>query len=192
MEGLVPAPKSEDAGQQGPTLERSLQLQQLQAFFRSSSGLLTLAIRRGKSIQDGSAHWLCRVCESHRQAAVLESLDQQFGGDPNVADEAGTTPLLVAAKEGKVEIVQALMEKKADLMMADVDGDNPLMVAIAQGHMEIVPCLFFSRGAVCLELFNCSCSLDGLQEGKQLYGNRRSRRGRCFTAATLPDVQHSP
>ncbi|CAE7565340.1 ANKRD50 [Symbiodinium pilosum] len=99
MEGLVPAPKSEDAG-----------------IFQKLFGLI----------------------DSGDQAAVLESLDQQFGGDPNVADEAGTTPLLVAAKEGKVEIVQALMEKKADLMMADVDGDNPLMVAIAQGHMEIV------------------------------------------------------
>ena len=63
-------------------------------------------------------------------------------GNPNVADEAaGTTPLLVATREGKKEIVQALMGKRADLMMADLDGDNPLMVAISQGHNHIVPCL---------------------------------------------------
>ncbi|CAE7188379.1 Asb2 [Symbiodinium necroappetens] len=50
-------------------------------------------------------------------------------GSPNIADEAaGTTPLLIATREGKTEIVQALMGKRADLMMADLDGDNPLMV----------------------------------------------------------------
>ena len=77
-----------------------------------------------------------------KQADVLASLDQHFGGSPNVADEAaGTTPLLIATREGKTEIVQALMGKRADLMMADLDGDNPLMVAISQGHNHIVPCL---------------------------------------------------
>ena len=77
---------------------------------------------------------------------MLESLDQHFGGDPNVADEAGTTPLLVASKEGKAEIVRVLMEKRADLMMADLDGDNPLMVAISQGHMQLVACPHENEG----------------------------------------------
>lgn len=82
---------------------------------------------------------LFALIDSGKEADVLASLDQHFGGSPNVADEAaGTTPLLIATREGKTEIVQALMGKRADLMMADLDGDNPLMVAISQGHNHIV------------------------------------------------------
>ena len=77
-----------------------------------------------------------------------------FRGDPNVADEAaGTTPLIAAAREGKVEIVQALMDKTADLMKTDLDGDSPLMVAISQNHMQVVPCLhepFLNMACTCL------------------------------------------
>ncbi|CAE7312947.1 mask [Symbiodinium natans] len=82
---------------------------------------------------------LFELIDSGSQASVLDMLDDKFGGDPNVADEAaGTTPLIAAAREGKVEIVQALMDKTADLMKTDLDGDSPLMVAISQNHMQVV------------------------------------------------------
>lgn len=58
-----------------------------------------------------------------------------------MADETGTTPLLLAAALGKQQIVQALMEKKADLMASDLEGDNVLMMAISQNHLDIVQIL---------------------------------------------------
>lgn len=75
------------------------------------------------------------------QEGVLQLLEIDFGGDANVSDETGTTPLLLAAALGKQEIVQALMEKKADLMASDLEGDNVLMMAISQNHLDIVQIL---------------------------------------------------
>ena len=42
---------------------------------------------------------------------VLELLETDFGGDANVADETGTTPLLLAAALGKQQIVQAAFKR---------------------------------------------------------------------------------
>lgn len=72
--------------------------------------------------------------EAGDEAAVLQSLETV---SVNTADEGGTTPLLLASGLGKMEIVEMLIEKKADVMLADLEGDNPLMMAISQGHMRI-------------------------------------------------------
>ena len=44
---------------------------------------------------------------AERQAVVLQLIESDLGGDVNVADETGTTPLLLAASLGKVDIVKA-------------------------------------------------------------------------------------
>lgn len=44
---------------------------------------------------------------AERQAVVLELIESDLGGDVNLADETGTTPLLLAASLGKVDIVKA-------------------------------------------------------------------------------------
>lgn len=44
---------------------------------------------------------------AERQAVFLELIESDLGGDVNLADETGTTPLLLAASLGKVDIVKA-------------------------------------------------------------------------------------
>ncbi|CAJ1373797.1 unnamed protein product [Effrenium voratum] len=81
-------------------------------------------------------------------AAVVESLERDFDGDTELADERGTTPLLLASALGKAEIVEALMERRADLMAGDVEGDNALMMAVAQNHADIVRKLLDASSSV--------------------------------------------
>ncbi|CAK9043115.1 unnamed protein product [Durusdinium trenchii] len=98
--------------------------------------------------QAGKLKKLFAEIEHGNQASVLERLREDFEGDCNCSDEGGTTPLLRAAALGQREIVQVLMEHKADLMASDLDGDNALMMAIAQNHLEIVHCLLDARDSV--------------------------------------------
>ena len=42
---------------------------------------------------------------------MVESLERDFDGHTELADERGTTPLLLASALGKAEIVEALMER---------------------------------------------------------------------------------
>ena len=53
----------------------------------------------------------------------------------------GGTPLMVAAKHGYKEIVELLVEAKADVNIADGDGDTALILAAENGYTDIVELL---------------------------------------------------
>lgn len=100
---------------------------------------------------DGPAGKLKKIFEqidAGDEAVVLELIESDLSGDVNVADETGTTPLLLAASLGKVDIVKALMDKKADLMASDLEGDNVLMMAISQNHLDVVQILLNATDSV--------------------------------------------
>lgn len=54
---------------------------------------------------------------------------------------AGPTALLVASEEGKEELVELLLEHKADVNMQDKNGDTALRRAKQKGHNKIVEIL---------------------------------------------------
>lgn len=50
----------------------------------------------------------------------------------------GYTPLIIAAKEGYLDIVQVLISSGADIEAAEETGMTSLMAAAREGHVEIV------------------------------------------------------
>ena len=48
----------------------------------------------------------------------------------------GMTPLLYAARDGRVDIARMLVAAKADVQQADVNGITPLLMAITNNHLD--------------------------------------------------------
>lgn len=60
-------------------------------------------------------------------------------GNPDIRiDRIGNTPLIVAARQGKEEIVRLLVEDGANVSRENDKGLNPLVTAVASGHRDIV------------------------------------------------------
>jgi len=53
----------------------------------------------------------------------------------------GTTPLFIAAQQGHIAVVDALLEKNVNPNQAKLNGATPLLVAAQNGHPEIVKAL---------------------------------------------------
>ena len=60
------------------------------------------------------------------------------GAKVDVVDARGRTPLYRAAAEGKVDAMQLLLDKKADLNARASDGSTPLLVAVQNAKLDAV------------------------------------------------------
>ena len=59
--------------------------------------------------------------------------------DPNITDEKGCTPLMLAAREGNLEIVKFLIEKMGcDTNIVDIYGNEVIHIAALQGHLPVL------------------------------------------------------
>ena len=63
------------------------------------------------------------------------------GANPNVQDNDGDTPLLLAAREGHNNIVKILINENADLDIKNNNGDTALALASYRNHQEIAKLL---------------------------------------------------
>jgi len=61
-----------------------------------------------------------------------------YGADPNVADNAGYTPLAFAACSGSREVLSALLRHGAQPDPQDTFGVTPLMQAATRGNADLV------------------------------------------------------
>ncbi|KAJ9637497.1 hypothetical protein H2204_004921 [Knufia peltigerae] len=74
----------------------------------------------------------------------LELAKQKFAERPedlNEADNAGNTPLQIAALSGFTDIVQFLLENGCEVDTLNIDRDTPLIDAIENGHVDVVKLL---------------------------------------------------
>jgi ankyrin repeat protein len=66
--------------------------------------------------------------------------------DVNVADKTGTTALMLAAKQGNSDIVNALLDRGANIDAADYRGRTALQLAVLFKHPSVVSALLGNLG----------------------------------------------
>ena len=65
--------------------------------------------------------------------------------DPDVRDSKGRTPLMIAAVNGSVVLVERLLKSKARVGVKDDDGQTVMHHACDQGHMSVVEVLIKNK-----------------------------------------------
>jgi ankyrin repeat protein len=64
----------------------------------------------------------------------------------NTTNEAGNTPLMLAAKNGHLSMVITLLAEELDLNQSNQMGQTALMLAVQEGHLEVVKALKEAKG----------------------------------------------
>lgn len=86
--------------------------------------------------EGGPARGLFEAVATGDVAAVVRTL--KVGVKPDVRDEAGHTPLLVATHNNRIGVARLLIEAGADVNAKDNIGDTPYLYAGAEGRIEIL------------------------------------------------------
>lgn len=71
-------------------------------------------------------------------AEAVKSILAGGKADVNGRDERGDTPLIVAARAGHDDVVQALLVARADPNAKNDEGQTALSLAAAGGHDEVI------------------------------------------------------
>ena len=76
---------------------------------------------------------------------LVKLLIIKLQANPNIADNNGRTPLIVASKKGNDGIVSTLLQAGADPNIADYNGRTPLIYIAGSenGHANILFLLYF-------------------------------------------------
>ena len=80
-------------------------------------------------------------CTEGDVASVVQHI-MEFNIDPNTTLVSGITPLMIASSFGNADVLDCLLESKADVNSTDQDGYSPLTYAITcNTSLHIVQCL---------------------------------------------------
>lgn len=83
---------------------------------------------------------LARACAGGETEAAIAFLGER-PEDLDIPDNAGNTPLQIAALGGCAEIVKHLLDAGCDINTKNYDKDTPLIDAVENGHLEVVKLL---------------------------------------------------
>ncbi|KAL2381952.1 hypothetical protein RJ035_006262 [Blastomyces gilchristii] len=83
---------------------------------------------------------LARAC-AMQEVEAAKARHAERPEDLNISDNAGNTPLQIAALEGCVDIVKFLIEAGCEIDTRNIDRDTPLIDAVENGHLEVVKLL---------------------------------------------------
>jgi ankyrin repeat protein len=84
--------------------------------------------------------FLSRAASNNDLAAVRIKYNER-PEDLNLPDNAGNTPLQIAALQGYVDIVRFLLENGCEVDTRNIDRDTALIDAVENGHVEVVKLL---------------------------------------------------
>jgi ankyrin repeat protein len=73
-------------------------------------------------------------CGSHGVGIIRGGLPERGKRDPIPGE---MTPLMYAAREGRLDVARLLLEAGADVNAVDVNGIGPLLLAISNNHIEV-------------------------------------------------------
>jgi hypothetical protein len=94
-----------------------------------------------KKLRDKSGRTpLARACADRKHDQVM-ARHAERPEDINIPDNAGNTPLQIAALAGEAEIVKFLLEAGCEINTKNIDKDTPLIDAVENGNVEVVKLL---------------------------------------------------
>ncbi len=129
---------------------------------------------------DPRASWEGRRTALHVAVDVADDAKARLlagaGADPTAVNEAGWSPLLLAAQRGLLPVMEAMTSQTDNLEFPSPDGRRPIHEAAAHGHDEVVAWLL-SKGVM-------PSSVDG--DGRTAL-HRAAIRGHTDTVALLLD-----
>lgn len=83
-----------------------------------------------------TAH-IMRIASEGNESAVREYL-KQYPSMASATDDTGQTPLMAAAREGRLQVVRALVELGATINAEDNGGTTALILASMNSHQPVV------------------------------------------------------
>lgn len=112
--------------------------------------------------KDGNSvlHWACYSGKVRVVQCLLEK-----GAMPNVLNNLGSSPLMVAVRYGNHDVVEALVESKVDVNVLSHSGKNALTMAVCCNHYDSVEYLL-SIGATIQDCTLTQCAY--LKESKDI------------------------
>ena len=93
----------------------------------------TIINTRDQSTGEGALHIVVRRGDATYTRYLL-----QMGADPNLRDDKGTTPLLLAVTEGQVDLISILTDAKANPNIGNNAGETPLIRAVQRRDVAMV------------------------------------------------------
>ena len=88
------------------------------------------------------------IAELSRKNAFGVRFELGRGADPNLHDKRGVSVLQIAANEGLLLVVEALLNAGADINAQDPAGDTALHYAMAGEHQGVIDLLVESHADV--------------------------------------------
>lgn len=113
--------------------------------FRPTPEQVELAVRRANEVEPAARIAPADVADYHADPDVGDGGGSSYGA--LVGRQGGLTPLLHAAREGRVEAVEALLRAGADIDRVSLgDHTSPILIATLNGHFDLALQLL-ERGA---------------------------------------------
>lgn len=109
---------------------------------RSAHSPAASQMPRGVKLDRTGRTRLAKACDAdNTDFATVAAILREHTEDLDKPDNAGNTPLQIAALKGKTEVVNALIKEGCDIRCMNLEGDTPLIDATENGHIEVIKLL---------------------------------------------------